>query len=228
MEPIAPASSPGGSRSLARVLLVLLICVMAALLLSVDWVYSAMQRLLSAAEPVIAGYPVLGALVFVLLSALSAILAFFSSALLVPVAVFAWGNALTVALLWIGWLIGGICMYWLGHGMRAPGAAGSARVGRFASYLPRVSKEVSFPLVLLWQLALPSEIPGYLCGYLRVPFGTYVGALALGELPYAVAAVWLGKSVVDRQVGWLVGLGVLFATVAFLLLRLLYRRLDRG
>lgn len=226
MDPIASTPFPRRSHSVVRVLLILLICVMAALLLSVDWVYSGMQQLLAAAEPIISRYPVLGALVFVLLSALSAILAFFSSALLVPAAVFAWGNGLTVALLWVGWLLGGLCMYWLGRGMRGPGDAGAAPSGRFAAYLPRVSREVSFPLVLLWQLALPSEIPGYLCGYLRVPLRSYVPALAIGELPYAIAAVWLGKSVVDRQVGWLVGLGVLFATLAFLLLRLLHRRLD--
>lgn len=227
MEPNASPASRRGSRSLVRVLLVLLICVMAALLLSVDWVYSGMHRLLAAAEPLISGHPVLGALAFVLLSALSAILAFFSSALLVPAAVFAWGNALTLVLLWIGWLLGGICMYWLGHGMRGSNGDKAAPGGRFAAYLPRVSREVSFPLVLLWQLALPSEIPGYLCGYLRVPFRTYVVALAIGELPYAAAAVWLGQSVVDRQVGWLVALGVVFASFLLLFLRLLRRRLDR-
>ena len=227
MELDPPASSHWSSHGRARALAVLLICVMAAALLSVDWFYSGMQRLLSAAEPVIAGYPVLGALVFVLLSAISAILAFFSSALLVPAAVFAWGNTLTAALLWLGWLLGGICMYWLGHGLRGSVGAGAARAGKLASYLPRVSKEVSFPLVLLWQLALPSEVPGYLCGYLGVPFRTYILALALGELPYAIAAVWLGKSVVDRQIGWLLGLGVVFATFAVLLTRVLQRRLDR-
>jgi hypothetical protein len=46
---------------------------------------------------------VLGAVVFVLLSAVSAMLAFFSSALLVPAAVFAWGNTLAVGLLWLGY-----------------------------------------------------------------------------------------------------------------------------
>jgi uncharacterized membrane protein YdjX (TVP38/TMEM64 family) len=226
METNAPAPSNRGSRSLVRVLLVLLICVMAALLLSVDQVYSGMQRLLAAAEPLISGYPVLGALVFVLLSALSAILAFFSSALLVPAAIYAWGNVLTFSLLWVGWLLGGMCMYWLGRGMRGTGAEGTAPTGRFSAYLPRVSREVSFPLVLLWQLALPSEIPGYLCGYLRVPFPSYVLALAIGEMPYAIAAVWLGKSVVDRQVGLLVALAVVFATLAYLMLRLLHRRLG--
>lgn len=219
--------SKSRARSLVRVLLIVLVCVMVALLLSVDWVYEGLQQLLLAAEPLIAGHPVLGAVVFVVLSAISAILAFFSSALLVPAAVFAWGNTLTVALLWVGWLLGGVCMYALGRGVRRPADQQGRPPGRFASYLPKVSKEVSFPLVLLWQLALPSEVPGYLCGYLGVPLRIYLPALAVGELPYAIGAVLLGESVINRDVGWLVLLGAVFATVAFLLLRLLHRRLDK-
>ena len=45
---------------------------------------------------------------FVLLAAISAVLAFFSSALLLPVAVFTWGSKVTFVLLWLGWLLGGI------------------------------------------------------------------------------------------------------------------------
>ena len=57
----------------------------------------------------------LGKLVFVLVSALSAMLAFFSSAVVVPVAVYAWGNATTLALLWGAWLLGGIGSYVVGR-----------------------------------------------------------------------------------------------------------------
>jgi uncharacterized membrane protein YdjX (TVP38/TMEM64 family) len=215
-------------RSLVRALVILLVCLSVALLLSVDWIYQGLQQLLANAEPLISAHPVAGAVAFVLLSAVSAILAFFSSALLVPAAVFAWGNALTVCLLWLGWLLGGLATYWLGRGMRRPGGEEAAAPGRLAHYLPQMSEDASFPLVLLWQLALPSEIPGYLCGYLGIPVRRYVLALALGELPYAFAAVLLGESVVNRQVGWLAALGALFATSCYFLLRALHRRMDRG
>lgn len=215
-------------RSLVRVVVIVVACVSAALLLSVDWVYEGLQRLLADAEPLISAHPLLGILVFVLLSAVSAMLAFFSSALLVPAAVYSWGNTLTVGLLWLGWLLGGMFTYSLGRGLRRPPGEQDGPPSRFAAYLPKVAAEIKFPLVLLWQLALPSEIPGYLCGYLRVPFRVYVSALAVAELPYAIGAVLLGESVVNRKLGWLVALGVVGATIGFFLVRMLHRRLERS
>ena len=226
--PTSPAKPPHlHTHSRVRALVIVLICVSAALFLSIDSVYQALQRVLAEAEPLIAEHPMLGAVVFVLLSAVSAMLAFFSSALLVPAAVYAWGNTVAVGLLWLGWLLGGVFTYSLGHALRRPPGEESGPPGRFAAYLPHVSAEIGFPLVLLWQLALPSELPGYLCGYLRVPFRTYVAALAVAELPYAIGAVLLGESVVNRKLGWLVALSVVGATVGFLLVRMLQRRLDR-
>jgi uncharacterized membrane protein YdjX (TVP38/TMEM64 family) len=90
-----------------------------------------------------------------------------------------------------------------------------------------VSGDVSFALVLLLCLALPSEVPGYLCGYLGVRFRTYAGALALAELPYAAGAVLLGEGAVNRHIGWLVTFGLLGAALSLYALRALHRRLDR-
>ena len=228
MSATPPTPSHPHSRALVRALAIVLICVSAALFLSIDSVYQVLQRVLAEAEPLIAAHPFLGAVVFVLLSAVSAMLAFFSSALLVPAAVFAWGNTLAVGLLWLGWLLGGMFTYSLGRGLRRSPDEESGPPSRFVALLPKVSAEIGFPLVLLWQLALPSELPGYLCGYLRVPFRTYVAALAVAELPYAIGAVLLGDSVVNRKLGWLVALSVVGATLGFLLVRTLQRRLDRN
>lgn len=208
---------------------ILLIFVSVALLLAVDPAYQALQRLLSQVEPVISGHPLPGAVVFVLLSAVSAILAFFSSALLVPAAVHAWGKVLTIGLLWLGWLLGGIAMYALGRSLRRPAGRKRSRLpARFATYLPRSSRPPGFSVVLLWQLALPSEIPGYLCGYLGVSFRSYILALALGELPYAIGAVLVGESVVNRQLGWLMLLGVAFAVLAYFMGGRIRERTKRG
>ena len=205
----------------------MLICASVALLLSVDEVYESLQRVLAAAEPLIAGHPYLGAAVFVLLAAISAVLAFFSSALLLPAAVFAWGSAVTFGLLWLGWLLGGICTYALGLALRRPRRKESRTSSKFDFYLQRVPGEVTFALVLLLYLALPSEIPGYLCGYLGVRFRSYFAALALAELPYAVGAVLLGEGVVNRQISWLVAFGLIGAALSLYALRVLHRRLDQ-
>lgn len=219
-----PTSPPARHAGLLRMFLIVMLCISVALLLSVDSVFEYLQRLLVGAEPYIRGHPVLGPVLFVVLSAISAILAFFSSALLVPAAVFAWGNAVTVFLLWLGWLLGGMFAFALGRGLRSPQGANSARRSRLAAYLPRHPERVGFPTVLLWQLALPSEVPGYLCGYLGVRFRVYLPAVALGELPYAAGAVLLGESVIKRELGSLVALGALGAIVVFFGARALRRR----
>jgi len=215
------------ARRWSRAIIVVLICTSAALLLSVDEVYGSLRQALSVAEPLIAGHPYLGAVVFVLLAAMSAILAFFSSALLLPAAVFTWGNAVTLGLLWLGWLLGGLCTYALGRGLRRPQAKASRTSSEFDFYRQRFQGEVTFALVLLLHLAMPSEIPGYLCGYLGVRLRTYVAALALAELPYAGGAVLLGDGVVNRHIGWLVAVGLVGAAFSLYALRVLHERLDQ-
>lgn len=225
--PSPAASREPRTRGWGRAVVVVLICASVALLLSVDPVYEGLQRALSAAEPLIAGQSYLGAVVFVLLAAVSAILAFFSSALLLPVAVFTWGNTVTLCLLWLGWLLGGIGTYGLGRSLRRPRGKAPRAPGQLDFYLQRVPGNATFALVLLLYLALPSEIPGYLCGYLGVRLRTYFAALALAELPYAVGAVLLADGAVNRHIGWLLAFGVIGAALSLSALRVLHKRLDQ-
>ena len=227
-QPSAAATPTPSVRSWSRALVVVLICTSVALLLSVDAVYGGLQRVLSAAAPLIAGHPYLGAVVFVVLAAVSAILAFFSSALLLPAAVYAWGNTVTLGLLWLGWLLGGMCTYALGRGLRRPHGTASRTSRQLDFYIQRVRGEVTFAVVLLLQLAMPSEIPGYLCGDLGVRRRTYVAALAVAVLPFAIGAVMLGDGVVNRHIGWLVGFGLIGAAFSLCALWVLHRRLDQS
>ena len=220
---VAPISH---ARSWGRAVAVALICVSLALLLSVDEAYESLQRTLSAAEPLIAGHPYVGAVAFLLLAAISAVLAFFSSALLLPAAVYAWGTTVTLVLLWLGWLLGGIGTYALGRLLRRPRLTTQETPSQFDFYLQRIPGEATFALVLLLYLALPSEIPGYVCGYLGVRVRTFFAALAVAELPYAVGAVLLANGAINRHIGWLVSLGILGATLSLYALRTLHRRLD--
>ncbi|WP_159017437.1 VTT domain-containing protein [Cognatiluteimonas profundi] len=225
----AGAPSPGGdlaSSNWRRALGLLLVCALLAMLLSVDWLYAGLQQLLAAAKPVIQAHPLWGGVLFVVLSALSAMLAFFSSALLMPVALVTWGPVLTILLLWLGWLLGGASAYGLGRYVGRPliRSVASARVTDY--YLQRLPSQVDLPIALLIQLALPSEIPGYLFGTLRVRFRTYVLALALVEAPYAVGTVLLGENLIARQAGWLIAIAAVGIGTSLLALALLHRRLG--
>ncbi len=123
-----------------------------------------------------------------------------------------------------------MCAYALGRVLRRPLLPTRDAVQTVEHYARRLPPNASWPLVLL-QLALPSEVPGYLCGFLRVRFLMYASALAMAELPYAIGAVLIGDSVVHGHSAWLLALAVLAVAAMLLalrLLRLLRARLDRS
>lgn len=210
-----------------RAAALLVVCAGGALLLSFDSLHAGLLDVLAAAEPLVRAYPVSGAAVFVLLSALSAMLAFFSGALLVPVAVHNWGQPATIALLWAGWLLGGMFAYGLGRGVGRPLATAIGVIDVLDAYRARLPDPVPFALVLLVQLALPSEIPGYLFGLARTRFATYVAALALAEIPFAIGTVLAGDGVLQQR-GWvLMAAGTAGAVLIVVAHRVLRRRLRR-
>jgi uncharacterized membrane protein YdjX (TVP38/TMEM64 family) len=86
-------------------------------------------------------------------------------------------------------------------------------------------------MVLLLQLALPTEVPGYLLGTLRYRFGLYVLALALAELPYVLGTVYLGDLYLKRQDVRLLligGLGIALVAGSFHLLQRVLQNRDLG
>ena len=209
------------------VLLVALVAGLIVLALS-GAVHAAVLQVFQAAKDVMTNHPLAGSALFVVLSALAAMLAFFSSAVLVPAAVFAWGPILTTALLWLGWMLGGLVSYTLAASLGRPVLRWIAPGRSFAPYEEKLNKHASFGFVVLFQLALPSEIPGIVLGLARYPLLRYLAALAIVELPYAVGTMLLGASFVERRIGLMMSLGAVALLVAILLSRALRRRLGVG
>ena len=219
---------PVPPRSTHRYAWLVLAAALGAVLLYADPVYQALQSALAWAAPVIRAHPLPGVALFVLLSALSAMLAFFSSAALVPAAVVAWGPGASAGLLWLGWWLGGTLAYGLGRLVGRPLTRGNAAGQLVEHYRAQLDGTPGIGLVVLLQLALPSEIPGYLCGVLGVPLRTYALALTIAELPVALGTVLLGDGVVQRDGPMLVAVAlgaVLLMGAAGALLR---RRMRRG
>ena len=188
-----------------------------------------LHQLSEAAVTALAGlierHPGWGVAAFVGLAALSAMLAFFSSVVMVPVAVHHWGATMTVLLLWISWLAGGVGGYALGRYLGGPAVrrlAGAARVQHFEE---QFTARASIWLVFLFQLALQSEIPAYILGMARYPLLKYLLALGAAELPIAIAAVMLGSGFLNRQYWLMLGVGVAGIAVVGLAVRALHRRL---
>jgi uncharacterized membrane protein YdjX (TVP38/TMEM64 family) len=179
-----------------RLLGALVLLVVAVIVVSSDELHRAVTGLYAEAVHLIIIHPVMGTLLFVLLAAASAMVAFFSSAVLVPAGVLAWGAPATFALLWGGWLAGGAIAYGIGRRYGRRVVLWMIPAESLQRYERRVERHAPFAAVLLLQMALPSEVPGYLVGVLRYPFLGYLLALALAELPFALGAVLLGESFV--------------------------------
>ncbi len=198
----------GHPRLWRRVLVLGLLVGLVALAVASDVVHGALMGLLALTERAIATSPVVGALCFVTFAALSGVLAFFSSAVVVPVAVHAWGPAPAAVLLWLGWVLGGATTYALGRYLGRPLVARMARSG-LARYERAITRDAPFGLVVLFQLAAPSELPGYILGLVRYSFPRYLAVVAAAELPYAIGTVVLGDSFLERRLLPFILLGAL-------------------
>jgi uncharacterized membrane protein YdjX (TVP38/TMEM64 family) len=172
-------------------------------------------------------HPFLGGSAFVALAAASAMLSLFSSVPLVPFAVAAWGEELTAALLFAGWVLGGTASYLAGATLhrRIERSKIYARVSHYRERLRRHKAE--FSIVLLFRLAMPAEIPGYVLGMLRYDFWRYLAATALAELPMALGTVYAGRLLIEQRPLALAVLIVGAGTVLAVAHLLFHRRLSQ-
>jgi len=171
-----------------------------------------------------------GAVLFAAFSALSAMLAFASSAMLVPPATLVWGTAGTFLLLWSGWLLGAALAFGIGRAGQ-PLLKHTGYGDKLEKYQKYVSTRMRFWVVLLFCVAIPSEIPGYLFGSMRYPFVKFIAAMAIAESCYALAAVFAGESLlVNRPLPFLVTIAglIALALAAGLLLRMSRKRQMGG
>lgn len=217
-----------GSTLWRRVSILVVTLCAAALVASSDSAHALASDAVALGEGLIRRYPGWGMPVFVILSAASAMLAFFSSVILVPVAVYAWGEWVTLVLLWGGWMLGGVLSFGVGRYLGRRVVGWFVTRERLDYFETRLRAQAGFPIILVFQLAVPSEIPGYVLGSMRYRFGVYLLALALAEVPYAFGSVFLAGSFLRREYVVLMVLGLaLIALVAWAFHRLrLTIRLD--
>src|SRR5215213_8147617 len=157
------------------------------------WLLSVFDR----AATLIGGRDAWGMVIFVLLAAISAMVAFLSSAVLVPVAIQAWGPTVCFVLLWIGWFSGGLAGYAIGRFLGRPAVELLVRRESLERYQGWTRSGKSLVPMLMVQLAIPSDLASYLFGLVRCRFLVFAAALALAEVPYAFGAVYLGTSFLD-------------------------------
>jgi uncharacterized membrane protein YdjX (TVP38/TMEM64 family) len=202
--------SLGWRRALAGVALLAIV----TLLLSSPTVHGALLHAFGALRALAAEHAVWAAVAVVAFAALAATIAFLSSWLVVPLAVYTWGPAGALGLLMIGWLLGGAASYAIGRRFGRPVVRWLGFGPWLARYEDRVSHHTPFALAFLFQLALPSEVRGYLFGLGRYAFARYLASLALAELPFGIATVYLGEGLVQRRLGLVVTLGAALVAIS--------------
>jgi uncharacterized membrane protein YdjX (TVP38/TMEM64 family) len=182
------------------------------------------------AKIIMNAYPVLGAAVFFLFAAISAMLAFTSSVVLVPPANLVWGKLITFLLLWGGWIAGAIAAFGIGNVAR-PLLVRLGYQETLDEYQQFVSKRMRFWTAVLFCIAVPSEIPGYLLGGLGYPFLKFLGAIAIAEAIYAFGIVIAGQNLVAAKPFpflAIVAILIIIGAGAHLLLRTLKKRKSSG
>ena len=192
-----------------HVVIVGMLIIAVGLAASSDSLHEHSEALLEWTRQLISTAPILGMLVFVLLAMVSAMVAFFSSAVVAPIAIYAWGQAPTLMLLWLGWFIGGLLSFCIGRYLGRSVAGAIVGEEKLSAWTQELGERAKFLHVLLFQACVPSEIPGYVLGTLHYRFTWYVIALAITELPYAAATVYLGESYLEgnSQVFFRIGFG---------------------
>ena len=172
--------------------------VVVALLLQSDTFNDLLEEGTDWAKDVMREHPVSGAIVFFVLSALSAMIGFVSSAVLVPPANEIFGKPLTFLLLWGGWWAGAVLAYgagWLARPLLVRLGYGKT----LADYESFVSKRTRFWMILVFCVAVPSEIPGYMLGGVHYPFLKFLAAMGIAEALYALGVVIAGESILDAN-----------------------------
>ncbi|MCU0952490.1 MAG: VTT domain-containing protein [Burkholderiaceae bacterium] len=198
-----------------RIIALLLMLLVAATLTRIPDLHAQIDRLLFEASALIQQHRILGAVVFVLASAVSAMLVFFSAALLVPVGIETWGSVGCFLLLWLGWFLGGVLTYGIGRSLGRPAVDALLRKRSVSELERRLPTTHGFWGALSIQLVFPSDLGGYFFGLLRYPPGSYFAALACAELPYALGTVYLGTAFLERAWVPLVVGGALAALLLF-------------
>lgn len=165
------------------------------------------------AERIMEANPTQGAIVFLLLSILSATLSFTSSTILVPSANLAWGRTVTFFLLWAGYIGGAVMAYGIGR-LARPLIGKLGYEKKLAEYQDFADKKMNIWTVLLICVAAQSELSGYFFGGLHFSFWKYIGAMVVVEAFYAYLITVAGHSFLQaKPVTMLISLAVFVAMV---------------
>ena len=196
--------------------LIIFLCV-AIVIAFLFWYSSVLQS----AFYTIAGYlntlavenEILAIFVFVITSALAALISPLTNIPLVPIATLIWGPIPTIIFLLAGWLIGDIVAYLIGRYFGYKAVSYFVSKEKLDDWSSMVKKHTTFSTALLLRVALPAEL-GYAFGIIRYPLNLYIFITFLAELPFAIISTYASEAVLLGDTMKFFGLiGILFVVI---------------
>jgi uncharacterized membrane protein YdjX (TVP38/TMEM64 family) len=161
----------------------------------------------------IEAHPVLGINIFILLSALAAILSPFSTAPFIPLVIPIWGPVLTIVFVSIGWLIGGLVAYMIGRFAGFHILTSFVKKEKLDKMKYYLDKDTGFWHVLLFRIVTPSEITSYLLGTIRYHFWKYFFATLVSEIIFAFLTIYISDSILEQNIYLFIALSLATATL---------------
>ncbi len=205
--------------------------VIGAVLVLIFWSSAALQeeyaRLVVFFEGHAANQPVLSVFIFLVFTILSVLFFFFSSFLVVPVAVSVWGSFITTMLLLLGWFIGAIFSYAVGRYAGYPILRYFIPEAKLSYYDRLFSENSSLLSIFLLRFTLPSEIPGYMLGVLRFHFSKYLWVTLLAEIPYAFVIVYAFDAILTKDPMVLSSIIGIWLLAVAILVKLIYKKIKK-
>jgi uncharacterized membrane protein YdjX (TVP38/TMEM64 family) len=151
-----------------------------------------------------AHHPLLGPALFIILAAASVMLGPFTSAPLIPLAVFLWKPIPALGLLMLGWILGNCAAYAIGFYLGHPVVRRIAPKEKLDRWIEFLSTRADMMLIFLFRLASPSEM-GYVFGILKYDFWKYLVVSVASELPIALVLIYAGEAFVTNE-WWMFGI----------------------
>jgi uncharacterized membrane protein YdjX (TVP38/TMEM64 family) len=156
-----------------------------------------------------------GVIVFIMLAALSAMLSPFSTTPLIPAAVLIWGVQITFYMLLGGWMLGAAITYAIGYYAGRPFLNLIFSYRTVEYYQNKLAKRTTFLNILLFRLALPAEIPGYVLGIMKYNFTKYMLATGISEAIMAFLAIFASNALLaEQKIIFIITIALIFAIFA--------------
>jgi len=137
--------------------------------------------------------PFLGAILYIFLNILDAILAPGATLPLIPVAAHAWGPVLAAIVTTIGWTVGSLIAFLIARRWGYPIVKKLTSMERLRQMKKYIPEDLFWSIVVL-RLFMPMDIMSYVLGlFSDISWSRYVLATALGVAPMAFVLAYVGK-----------------------------------